>query len=186
MDYDIDVVIMEPEAGMKQSLKMLTKTEEEFKAADKILYRYYKDLPNANDWQTYVRGKIDVSLKNLRESIKEAEELLKLISNGVDYSKQLSEYYDGSCITYNRLVTLSKQIINDTLIGDCTHLIYQVLCDDRDYELILLLIKRREAFIFDDLFKMIDYARKPWLRPIIREEFMMIFEPIVAAALKND
>jgi hypothetical protein len=154
-------------------------TIEKIKQADKALFKYYKDLPNADEWHSYVRPEIDRSLIKLGEIIKEGQILLKQIADGHEYEDMLAEIYltgDGTI-----LINLAAKIIDETLIGDCTELIVLAFFDS-NIELARLLLTRREAFIYDDLFEIIKHVERTQFLGLSR---IRLIESTVAAALKN-
>jgi hypothetical protein len=154
-------------------------TIEKIKQADKALFKYYKDLPNADEWHSYVRPEIDRSLIKLGEIIKKGQILLKQIADGHDYEDRLEEIYltgDGTI-----LVALAEEIINETLIGDCTKLIVFAFFVS-NIELARLLLTRREAFIYDDLFEIIKHVEGAQCLGLSR---IRLIESTVATALKN-
>ena len=154
-------------------------TIEKIKQADKALFKYYKDLPNADEWHSYVRPEIDRSLIKLGEIIKKGQILLKQIADGNDYEERLEEIYltgDGTI-----LVALAEEIINETLIGDCTKLIVFAFFVS-NIELARLLLTRREAFIYDDLFEIIKHVEGAQCLGLSR---IRLIESTVATALKN-
>lgn len=153
-----------------------------FMKADKLLFNYYKNLPNADEWQSYIRSRIDVSLKNLRESVEEAKYVIELIDDDSEYSTQQNEYWAGSCLKHTHVISLSELIINETLIKDSTRMILSAVAAG-DYELFRLLITRKEAALFDDLFAIIEYIRHVKTDHFNKLAHLKLIEETVAAQI---
>lgn len=149
--------------------------------ADEKLFKYYKNLPNAHEWSSFMRKDIDNSLIRSRRFISDGTKILTLISNGDDYRDMLGDSFYTFEISHLS-IDLAARIIDETLIGDCTDLIINAVVVS-EIEYVRLLMTRREAFIYDDLFEIIKKVRKiEWVEP----SFMKLIESIVAAALKID
>jgi hypothetical protein len=148
--------------------------------ADEKLFKYYKNLPNAHEWSSFMRKDIDDSLIRSRKFISDGTKILTLISNGNDYQGILEDSYNSFGVSHLS-IDLAARIIDETLIGDCTDLIINAIIVS-EIEYVRLLITRREAFIYDDVFEIMEnFPKLVWVEPSL----IKLIESTVTAALKN-
>lgn len=106
---------------------------ERTRTAHEVLYYYYKDLPNAADWEAEIAPMTSATIHGLESDACLIEAAL---DKGEEYTREINE---------NSYHTSILEKLSQTIEGDCTEGIINVITSGNE-KLAMLLLTRKEIF----------------------------------------